>query len=674
MKKLFIDLETRSPVDIKTSGAYKYAEQSEILLFGYAYDDGPVSFISFREGTPFIDLMPQSLVSDLTDPGVLKIAHNAPFERANIYEALGVPCDPEQWFCTAVLCASAGYPLSLENAGEALNLFTKKDLAGSDLIKYFCIPCKPTKANGGRTWNLPEHDLVKWESFIDYLITDVEVCRLIYKELSWVEITETERKLWILDQHINDRGVKVDIELAKKAIELNNIFMESMKNEAKELTGLENPSSVKQLGAWIAEREGIAIKSLDKDHVSKLLKTVKDPIVKRVLIIRQETAKSSNKKYEAMINAASDRDHRIRGLLQFCGANRTHRWAGRLLQIQNLPRISLKNADLDICRELVKAGDLEMLEICYDAPPVTLSQLIRTALIAEDGKRFLPSDFSAIEARVIAWLANEKWRLEVFEKGGDIYIESASRMFGIPSSDIPKTSPLRQQGKVAELACGFQGGESAIERMDSKGAIPKDKYGDIVDDWRQASPNIVKLWKALQKAAMSAITSSNKITVRIDGEPCKGLAFSMDHGALLMHLPSGRALHYPGAFIKYYIKTFEDKETGNTYEREVPVIHFMGINQETRKWEVQSTYGGKLAENATQAIARDCLANAMLNLDEIGYKIVGHVHDEVIPEMPLGKGSIAEVNKVICKKAAWMEGLPLNSEGFETLYYKKDDE
>lgn len=707
MRELSIDIETFCEVDIKSAGAYKYAEKSEIILFGYSIDKEPPKCIDVLSG----EKIPEYVLAAMVDPGFRKTAHNAPFELENISQDLGIELDPDQWRCSAVLSAIAGYPMSLDEASKALGTAEKKDTEGKALIRYFCIPCKPTKANGGRTRNLPAHAPEKWAKFIEYCKQDVATEQAICDALSWVELPPMEHKLWVLDQKINRRGWKVDIVMANCALKLDAIFRERLTLEAKLLTGLSNPNSVDQLKNWL-QNQGVVLPktkpagpakaatshysddepeedestSLTKGTVDDLLESIAagdmdyilDDVdaVRRLLEIRQEMSKTSIKKYVSMIKAAGIGD-RVRGLFQFCGAGRTWRWAGRLVQVQNLPRIALALQELMIARELVLEEDIEELEWLFGSLSNILSQLIRTAFISDENKRLIISDFSAIEARVLAWVAGEEWVLEVFRTHGKIYEATAAKMMHKAIEDVTKAE--RQKGKIGALLLGYGGGPDALERMGAeKMGLKKKEQPALVKDWRDANPNIVGFWRACESAAKRAIKTGLEVKV---GD--KGISFSMRNGTLLLTLPSGRSLMFPKAEVQTYMRkvpiygTVIDDEgeeitvqTG-TKLKEAERITFWAVDQYTRKWSKSSTYGGKLVENICQAIARDCLANAMLNLDAIGINICSHVHDEIIAEMPLKVTSLEEVNRMMLKPASWMTGLPLGAEGDESLYYNK---
>ncbi|MDF2651739.1 MAG: polL [Paenibacillus sp.] len=647
MRTLSIDIETYSSVDLIKSGVYKYVEAPdfEILIFAYAWDDEPVHVVDLAQG----EELPQDVLQGLTRLDVLKTAFNANFERTCMAKHFSKQLNPLQWRCTAVHALTLGLPGNLDGVAKSMNLEVQKDAAGKNLIKYFSVPCKPTKVNGGRTRNLPEHDLEKWQKYKDYCGTDVEVERAIKKKLQRFEISDFENKLWALDQRINDRGVQLDPQLVKNAIECDEQYKEKLLLEASKLTGLENPNSLAQLKEWLAEN-GLETESLTKDTIPILISQAQTETVKRVLRIRQELGKTSVSKYQAMKRGLC-KDNRVRGLLQFYGANRTGRWAGRLVQVQNLPQNKLK--DLDVARELLLAGEYEMLEILFDKVPFVLSQLIRTAFVPSPNHRIMVSDFSAIEARVIAWLAGEQWRLDVFNTHGKIYEASAAQMFHVPVESITKGDPLRQKGKVAELALGYQGGPGALVQMGALDmGLEEEELPELVKTWRNANQKIVKFWYDVERAATKAVRE--KILVEMQ----HGLKFFCDAGVLFVQLPSGRRLAYARPKLSDHA-TFDKKSL--TYE-----------GYENGKWGRLHTYGGKLTENIVQATARDCLAEAMIRVDEAGYQMVMHVHDEIVADVPNGTGSLDELEKIMGQPIAWAKGLPLNADGFETNYYKKD--
>ena len=637
-----IDLETYSSVDITKAGAFKYVESPdfEILLLAYAWDDGPVQVLDLTEREP------NQIWDWILDPDVVKVAHNSAFERACLGEYLGRALPAEEWEDTMVLAAMNGLPQSLDAAGAALRLSEQKIKEGTSLISYFCKPCKPTISNGGRTRNLPIHAPEKWERFIKYCRRDVEVEQQIYYRLRSFPVTDFERRVWALDARINERGVLVDTELADAAIAVDETFTAAHSAELQRLTGLDNPNSVTQLKTWLSA-VGIEADSLDKATVTELLVTVTDPTIRRVLELRQLLGKTSTKKYQAMLTAACG-DDRVRGIMQYYGAGRTGRWAGRIVQPQNLPQNHLDG--IDRVRELVRQRDLESLEMCYDNVPDVLSQLIRTALIAKPGHTFLVADYSAIEARVIAYLAGEKWRMDVFAEGGDIYCSSASQMFKVPVVKHGVNGHLRQKGKIAELACGYGGGVGALKAFgaDKMGLTEQEMQG-IVTQWRIASPKIPRFWRAAEDAARQALDYPGRVTKL----PC-GVRYIKDKDALRCRLPSGRVLSYWGAWLD---------DDGS--------IRFMGQNQTTRKWEKTETWGGKLVENIVQAYARDCLAVALLRLDEAGYDIVFHVHDEIIAEAPEGS-RWQDMADIMGRPIDWAPGLLLRGDGYSTKFYRKD--
>ncbi|WP_195509888.1 DNA polymerase [Clostridium tyrobutyricum] len=649
---LAIDVETYSSIDLIKCGVYAYTESEdfEILLFAYAYDDNPVEIIDLACG----EKLPQAVIEDLINPNIIKTAFNANFERTCLSKYLNKPMPPKEWRCSAVHALTLGLPTSLDKVAKCMNLEQQKMSEGKALLRYFSMPCKPTKSNNGRTRNLPEHDREKWEIFKIYCKQDVEVERTIRKKLDRYPAAENEWKLWALDQKINDGGVKIDKSLVYNAIKCDEAYQNEKTKEAAALTNLENPNSPSQLKEWL-ETKGIKVKSLSKEKVKELLGEVEDPSVKRVLELRQELSKTSVKKYEAMKRAMCH-DERVRGLMKFYGANRTGRWSSKLVQTQNLPRNNMDN--LEDARMLLKAGNFEMLEILFDSIPDVLSQLIRTAFIPSNNSRFIVSDFSAIEARVIAWIAGEKWVIDTFKSSGKIYEMTASKMFGVPIEKIVKGNPeyeLRQKGKVATLACGYQGSSGALIAMGAvKMGLKEDELPEIVTAWRKSNSNIVKLWRKIETAAIKSVDEKKVVKMQY------GLEFSCRGGVLFIKLPSGRSLAYVRPRI----------ETDVRFNK--PKLTYEGIEQGTKQWGRLNTYGGKLTENIVQAIARDCLAEAMLRLDRAGYKIVFHVHDEVILDVPNGFGSLNEVNKIMGEPIEWAPGLPLKADGFETSYYKKD--
>lgn len=628
----------------------------EILLIAYAWDDEPVK-VRDLIGKPEPgdraywqqDRDLWDIRHALTDPEVVKVAHNSAFERNAFRHWLGQDMPPEQWEDTMILAAMNGLPMSLDEAGAALQLRNQKIKEGTALINYFCRPCKPTIANGGRTRNLPEHAPDKWARFVEYCRRDVEVCQAIYYRLHRFPVPDWERKVWALDARINERGVLIDTELAESAVYIDDKLREKHTDELRKLTHLDNPNSVAQLKDWL-EGVGVEVDSLSKATIAELKQKLPDPTTRRVLELRQLLGKTSTKKYEAMTTTACG-DHRVRGLIQYYGAGRTGRWAGRLVQVQNLAQNHLDQ--IDKVRELVRARDLETLEMLYDSVPDVLSQLIRTAFIAKPGHTFLVADYAAIEARVIAYLAGEKWRMDVFAQGGDIYCSSASQMFKVPVEKHGINGHLRQKGKVAELACGYGGGVGALKAFGAdKMGLTEEEMQQIVDQWRQASPTIPRFWRDAENAAKRALENPGRTYTL----PC-GVKYLRDADALRCRLPSGRILSYWGAQI--------GDHNGK------PSVLFMGQNQTTRKWERTETWGGKLVENIVQAVARDCLAVALLRLDEAGYKICFHVHDEVIVEAPDGS-RWEDVAEVMGRPIDWAPGLLLRGDGYETKFYMKD--
>ena len=650
--RLFVDIETYSETEIK-GGAFKYMEDPafEILLIAYAWNDGPVKLLDLTKAGTDPQVIPEmlNLQKQFRDPSVVKVAHNSAFERGAFTRWLERDMPPEEWEDTMIMAAMNGLPMSLDEAGAALQLRDQKIKEGTLLINYFCKPCKPTIANSGRTRNLPQHAPDKWERFAEYCRRDVEVCQAIYYKLQRFPVPDWERKVWALDARINERGVLVDQELAEAAIAVDEAFREEHTTELQQLTHLDNPNSVAQLKEWL-EGVGVFADSLNKATVADLRASVPDPTTRRVLELRQLLGKTSTKKYEAMTLSACE-DHRVRGLLQYYGAGRTGRWAGRLVQVQNLPQNHLD--DIGLVRELVRARDLETLEMLFDNVPDVLSQLIRTAFIAKPGHTFLVSDYAAIEARVIAYLAGEKWRMDVFAQGGDIYCSSASQMFKVPVVKHGENGHLRQKGKIAELACGYGGGVGALKAFGAdKMGLTEEEMQDIVTQWRQASPTIPRFWRDTENAARRALENPGRTFTL----PC-GVKYMRDADALRCRLPSGRILSYWDARIEEY----QDR----------PSIVFMGQNQTTRKWEKTETWGGKLVENIVQAYARDCLAVALLRLDEVGYRICFHVHDEIIAEAPDGS-RWEDMAEIMGRPIEWAPGLLLRGDGYDTKFYMKD--
>lgn len=649
MRTLSIDIETFSSVSLTESGVYAYSEAPDfsILLLAYAFDNEEVKVIDLAQGEELPVLIKKALICD----DVIKTAYNANFERTCLASYLGIPMPPGQWRCTAVHASSLGLPGNLKGTCEALGLEEDKtkNKTGKVLIQYFSIPCRPTQKNGERTRNLPAHDLEKWELYKEYCKQDVVAERAIKEKISLFPMTESEQKLWELDQKINDRGILVDLEMVETIIAYDQTYQAELLKEAKAITKLSNPNSVAQLKNWLRE-EGINPTGLDKAKVAELTQITTGNI-QRVLELRQAMSKTSTKKYEAMSRSVCE-DNRIRGTLQFYGANRTGRWSGRLVQVHNLPQNKIP--DIALARELVKEGDFETLEILFGETPFVLSQLVRTAFIPSKGCRFIISDFSAIEARVIAWIAGEQWRLDVFNSHGKIYEASASKMFKVPIDEIDKGSPLRQKGKVAELACGYQGGVGALKSMGAtEMGLKGSELQGLIDDWRAANPQIVKLWGICERAARTAIR--DKKLVRIN----QGVTFSYEQGILFIKLPSGRKLAYYNASL-------------TTNSNGMNSITYSGVEQKTKMWGRLDTYGGKLVENIVQAIARDCLAEAVKRIDEAGYTIVMHVHDEVILDVPISLDVEAYVTEIMSNPIEWAPGLPLKGDTYSSGFYRKD--
>ena len=652
MKELFIDIETYSDIDLAKCGVYRYAQSVnfEVLLFAYSSDGGEVHVVDIKEG----ETIPKEVIKALTDNCVKKYAFNAIFERVCLSKFLGYPVgfylSPDGWYCDMVHAATLGLPLSLENVGIVLGLEKQKLAIGKSLIKYFCVPCAPTKANGNRTRNLPHHDREKWNEFKEYNKRDVETEIEIHNRLMKFPVLEQEWDNYHLDQRINDRGILVDVDFVNHAIKCDEINSETNMEKAKNLTGLDNPNSVKQLKEWLIEQGRMDVESLAKAEVQRLLKLA-DGNVYEILKLRQDISKSSVKKYVAMTNIVG-KDGRARGLIQFYGANRTGRYAGRGFQIHNMPQNKMPDDKLDQARQLVMLDDVDSITVIYDGVSDTLSQLIRTALIPEAGSRFIVADYSAIEARVLAWLSKEEWRLELFKKGGDIYCQSASKMFGVPVEKNGQNKELRQKGKIAELACGYGGSVGALRAFGAVAmGIPETELKGIIDKWRASNPNIVKLWWEVYKAAKYVITTKSSIM-------CYGLKFSYERGIMFVELPSGRRLAY-----------CKPRLGINAFGSEC--ITYEGIGN-SKKWERIESYGPKLVENIVQAIARDILADALMRFYKNGYKIVMHVHDEVVLEVKENVSTVEEVCRIMSINPEWAKTLPLNADGYECNYYKKE--
>jgi DNA polymerase len=633
------------------SVVYRYTDSPnfDILLFAYSIDEGPVQLIDLASG----EELPKEIVEAILSEDIIKTAFNANFERVALMRYLSlkldknVYLDPSSWRCSEVQAAMLGLPLHLEGVAKVLRLGVQKMSEGKPLIRYFCIPCKPTAANGGRTRNLPTDAPDKWELFKQYNIKDVEVELEIRKKIKDYPIPESEQVLYELDQRINDRGFKADMDFVMQAISCDKQFTVAATERAYELTGLENPNSVAQLKDWLSER-GVEVESLSKKNVKELVSETEGE-VEEALKLRLLMAKTSVRKYEAIERAVCS-DGRVHGLFQFYGANRTGRFAGRLVQVQNLPQNHL--VDLKLARDLVKEGRFDDLQMLFGNTPGVLSELIRTAFVPKEGHRFIVADFSAIEARVLSWLAGEKWRLEVFQSHGKIYEASASQMFHVPIEEITKGSPLRQKGKIAELACGYGGGVGALKSMGALDmGVEENELQGLIDNWRRANPHIVNFWWEVDKMAIKAVKERTRTRTH-------GIIFTYKSGMLFVTLPSGRDLVY----VKPKLMLNKFGREGLTYE---------GIGT-TKKWERIETYGPKIVENIVQAASRDLLAEAMLRLDKAGFAIVAHVHDEVICEVPMGESSVEEVCSIMSESPKWSEGLPLDADGYECDFYQKD--
>lgn len=677
-----VDIETYSDIDIGKAGLYKYAQSPAfaILLFAYSIDGGPVQVVDLAQG----EEIPPQIVTALFDQKVIKHAYNAAFEWYCLSRYFKLGMDPflltaekdvyrvqlpqewlQQWRCTMLHGMYLGYPAGLDACGRALELpQDKQKLAtGKALIRYFCVPCTPTKSNGGRTRNLPHHDPAKWELFKTYNGQDVVTEMEIERRLSAYPVPDEVQHQWETDQRINLRGVGVDMELVTAARAMDAEVRAEYVGEAAALTGLTNPNSVAQLSSWLTEETGQAITDLRKGTVKDLLKDVTGDRARRMLEIRQELGKTSNKKYDTL-DVATCGDGRVRGLLQFYGANRTGRWAGRIVQPQNLPRTYIGGDMLPQARQLVKDGNVGALRWIFGSVPDTLSQLIRTALVAAPGNTLLDADFSAIEARVIAWLADEEWVLEVFRTHGKIYEATASNMFHIPLELIKKGRPeyaYRQKGKVATLALGYQGGVGAMRAMDSGhelDSLNDAEVMELVQLWRKANPNIVQLWYTVEAAAMEAVQNGRRSILQ-GGRLEIGRTTDGNLDFMTIRLPNGRTLYYPRPCI-----------ANNRFGR--PSICYMGQNQTTKKWERIETYGGKLVENITQATARDCLAESIERLEANGYPVVFHIHDEIVVDAPPGRQDLNDMERLMASVPCWAAGLPLNADGWVNEFFKKD--
>ncbi|MCL6456972.1 MAG: DNA polymerase [Gorillibacterium sp.] len=649
---LSIDIETYSDIDLKKAGLYRYVQSPafQILLFAYSWDGGPVQIVDLAQG----EIIPQQVIQALSDPQVVKHAYNAAFEWYCLNKFWPSPI--EQWRCTMVHGLYCGFPAGLGKVGEAMGLpqDKRKMGVGGSLIRTFCIPIKkPAKTTGYRIRTFPHHEPEKWQLFKDYCVGDVVAEMEILRRLSVFPVPEAEWQLWQLDQRINARGIACDLQLVEGALAVDQQITAELMTEAIQISGLANPKSVQQLRKWLTEEIGEEVEDLQKETVSDLIKTVEEGKAKRVLEIRRELSKTSTKKYAAMQTVACE-DGRVRGLLQFYGANRTGRWAGRLVQVHNLPKN--KMATLEYARQLVRDRQIDMLKFVYGNVPDALSQLIRTAFVATTGKKLLVTDFSAIEARVIAWLAGEQWRLDVFATHGKIYEASASQMFGVPLEEI--TKDLRQKGKVSELALGYQGAAGALINMGALDmGLAEEELPEIVTRWRNANRRIVDLWYAFEAAALEVMQSGQSVGVR-------GIIFAREshHGNGLdfftVQLPNGRKLYY-----------VEPRLAQNDFGKQA--LHYMGPDQKTGKWTLISTYGGKLVENIVQAIARDCLAVTLVRAEQAGYETVLHVHDELGIESDRPE-DLDKVLELMAEPIPWAPGLPLSAAGFVTPFYMKD--
>lgn len=663
MHHLSIDLETYSSVPIGKAGAQKYISSPdfEILLFAYSLDGAPVVCVDFARG----EMLPREIAEALMSPDYIKHAYNAAFEWGCLSKYIGMRLPLEQWRCTMFRGLYAGYTAGLDATGRALGLpeDKRKLQTGKALIRYFCIPCAPTKANGMRTRNYPHHAPERWELFKEYCRQDVVTEMEIDRRLSDINIPDFVQKEWETDLLINARGVAVDMDMVHGALFLGDTVKSNLMSEAMQISGLDNPNSVKQLSEWLEAETGEEITALRKDTVARMLaRDDNSPEVQRMLEIRRELGKTSTKKYDAIKDAVCP-DGRVRGLLQFYGANRTGRWAGRLVQVQNLPRTYTE--PLELARDLVKAEKLESLRWIYGSVQDTLSQLIRTAFIAPEGHVLIDADFSAIEARVISWLAGEEWRLEVFRTHGKIYEASASQMFGVPIELIKKGNPeyaLRQKGKVAELALGYQGSTGALINMGALDmGIPEEDLPDIVARWREANKRIRDLWYKMDTAAVNVIVQGGSVGVNNVILSHEWIA-SNGNSCLTITLPSGRKLYYNDPKIG-------ENQWGN------PSISYMGMDQTTKKWKRIETYGGKLVENVVQAIARDCLAQAIERLEAAGFPVVFHIHDEVVIDLPPYADDdimLADVIRIMSTPVSWAPGLPLGADGWVGEFFKKD--
>lgn len=647
---LFLDFETRSTVDIAKCGSFKYiADPSfDVLLLAYAWGDEPVKLVDFAQG----ETWPEDFLQGLRDPDVTCIAHNCAFERAVIGKLLEYT-PPEHWFDTMHLTAHCGLPLGLDGACKALGLpeDQAKMKEGKALIRYFCTPPKATKTNGGRPWNLPEHAPEKWDTFRRYCKQDVESMRTIFNLLKRWLPDETERRIWALDAKVNENGMNTDQQFVRHAMEMDGKYKAELTEKAIAVSGIENPNSVQQVKDWLKDQEDIEVPSLNKKEVADVIASLKTDRAKQLMEIRSELSKTSTKKYDAFIRCAGEDDH-VRGCFQFFGAH-SGRWSGRLVQLQNLKQNHLP--DLDDARELVKTGDFECFEMLYPNVTGTLSELIRTSLIAEPGEQFVVSDFSAIEARVSAWFAHEEWVLDVFRNGGDIYCATASQMFGVPVEKHGQNSELRQKGKIATLALGYGGGVNALKAFGAdKMGMTNEEMAQTVDLWRKANPRICAMWKSLETAMKKCIVHKATTVDKIGG-----VRFRWEKGIVWMRLPSGREMAYYGA------------EYGESRFKNGMTLSYLGIDSK-KKFARIETWGGRVFENLVQSTARDCLRDTMLRLDADGWDIRGHIHDEVICSEPINGRGVEEMCGVFARPIDWAPGLPLTGAGYTTPYYRKD--
>lgn len=656
---LFIDVETYSSVSIGDAGAYKYIESPdfEILITGYAFNNDPVKVVDLLQG----EKLPAEFIKALRDSRVLKVAHNAVFERLS-FKAIGIDVPAEQWYCTSVKAAYCGLPLDLDGVSKALGLEEGKLDTGKALIKYFSCPCKPTKANGMRSRNYPQHAPEKWEMYKTYNEYDVRAERELFYRLEKYEIPDSERESYVLDQKINDYGILIDVDFAEAAIGVHEEYTAILMKRAKDVTGLTNPNSDVQLKRWLEEHTGDTVESLDKKAMPELVrKYAGDALVSEALELRKRLSRTSIKKYYTALECAMD-DNRARGLSQFYGANRTGRWAGRLLQLQNLAKNHL--SDISTARGFIAKSDWEAAEMMYDDVTDVLSQLIRPMLIAPEGKVFSVADFSAIEARVISWLANERWRMDVFHGDGKIYEATGSKMFGVPISAITKGSVLRDKSKISELALGYEGAVEALKRMggESMGLSEREMW-DLVVRWRDANPAIVKMWRDIEKAATESVLRRKPVACTP-----RNIVFDCDGTFLTALLPSGRKLYY-------YKPIFKEKLVSRRGTPRVrQSLFYYGTIQKTKQFGLIDTYGGKLTENLVQAIARDLLVHSMKALDKKGFDIVFHVHDECIAEVPAEKAGacLEEMSRTMGVAPEWARDLPLRADGYTTPFYIKD--